>query len=457
MLTLEYRAALSLKARDHLRSRLQEIEERLRGGKHTREQISAATKGAEEMTRKRWGSFTHRSITALQYAKSIIGDNNFNDLLTTSNVANNNVDNEMLVEQNIDNSNTDVAVNVITQVTTAKRSLGTLFVNPVLTTNRFESLRVDSPKRKTPETTEPNSSSSPPITSPPKHKPRSDKTTPTQTSPKSPRFIHSSLTTNPTLIEPTSDPSSPPPLPQRDPRLLRKLPPIPNFSLTNPPTEVSKHSAPPSESRVIGARFAVDPKIVFSIVNSNNVEQPGLKTIINNGQNMSVEVFDNVETLIIGSSNLKRTNLVDIRPNCHIICIPGANLEYTTKVLRVIIAMPYDLTKLKHIVFTSGINNRDDVNEPPIIKLLSQCSQLPHDVEVFYMGISYQKETLSNHARKQIDFINGKAKEILGDRNFISELSPNDCFFAHDIHYDDSTVRKIIQKINKSLLDFHKY
>lgn len=227
---------------------------------------------------------------------------------------------------------------------------------------------------------------------------------------------------------------TPPPLP---PRQSPSIPPRPHLS---PP---AKTLSPPE---TIGARYAIDPHITINVIERPENDE-GVITVHQNGQNFTLDLDSCVETLIIGSSNLRNTHQTDVLRKCHVVCIPGANIQYVNLILA---KLPTEaLLYLDNVVVTTGLNNRDDKSPPPIETLFTTFAKW-EDISGFYVGISVDKKTLSPSQMASVKYINDYASTK--SPYFIPPV-PNPTF-KNSIHYDDKTVHAIITTINNYLKDF---
>ena len=227
---------------------------------------------------------------------------------------------------------------------------------------------------------------------------------------------------------------TPPPLP---PRQSPSMLPRPHLS---PP---AKTLSPPE---IIGARYAIDPHITINVIERPENDE-GVITVHQNGQNFILDLDSCVETLIIGSSNLRNTRQTDVLRKCHIVCIPGANIQYVNLILA---KLPTEtLIYLDKIVVTTGLNNRDDKSPPPIETLFTTFAKW-EDISGFYVGISVDKKTLNPSQMANVEYINDYASKK--SPYFIPPV-PNPTF-KNSIHYDDKTVHAIITTINNYLKDF---
>jgi hypothetical protein len=214
--------------------------------------------------------------------------------------------------------------------------------------------------------------------------------------------------------------------------------------------EATSQAKPP---RVVGARFAVNPKITITVQpNDTDSVKKGKVTVHQEGQNFELTLDSTVKSMIIGSSNLRQTLESDLEDNSHVVCIPGANLQYITLVTKQLndLLQSGELTPLSHIVVTTGLNNRNDKELPPISDLLHTLDALPEGVNGIYMGVSAERDKMTQKQLSNLDFINNEAATRTGQ--FIPPL--DFCKFGHDIHYDDETVHNVTERITSYLSDF---
>jgi hypothetical protein len=258
--------------------------------------------------------------------------------------------------------------------------------------------------------------------------------------------------TTPSAKEPRTATTTPP---------LQQLPSSPRAEdstrvsgLVLEPSTQSQTSSPPHHSqRTIGARKAVNPKITITV--NNECSEPNNKgkiTVHKEGQNFALNLDSTVTTLIIGSSNLRSTPETDINLDNHIVCIPGANLQYVTAVVKKLNEhiIKGELGNLQHVVVTTGLNNRDDAELPPIADQLNALDKLEGGVAGIYMGISVNKDRLTELQNHNVEFINNEG--ITRENRYIEPLET--CSFASNIHYDDETTHHIMERINEFIQDF---
>jgi hypothetical protein len=171
------------------------------------------------------------------------------------------------------------------------------------------------------------------------------------------------------------------------------------------------------------------------------------KTVVENKQNISVEITEGTKILIIGDSNLRNTDVKDFSQDCHIICIPGGNLEITTAFVN---AIPVGLN-LSDILITSGMCDLSAKSTSQAIKdCLSSLDRL--NVRKHFMGISLDEKKVSRAHIANLKVINNFAKN---DKTtyFISPLE--NVRVANDgVHYTLASVKLISDKISHHLERF---
>jgi hypothetical protein len=327
-----------------------------------------------------------------------------------------------------------------------------MLVYNVKTSNQFDSLNAvgESPgKRKrlnTPSASACASSSSSSTVSPvAKERRKNVLTSPLQNLPTSPIARRSSMSLK-HVHEPSSQPQQ-------------------SNSETMAPRIVGTHqtSSQPQQSdsearspRRVGARYAVNPKITITIKpNDPDSVKQGKVTVHPEGQNFELTLDSTVKSMVIGSSNLRQTLESDLDVNTHVVCIPGANIQYITLVTKQLneLLRRGELTPLSNIVVTTGLNNRDDEELPPIADLLHSLDGLPDGVNGVYMGVSAERHKMTTKQLSNVDFINTEAARR--GSQFIPPLET--CKFRHSIHYDDETAHNVTERITSYLSDFQSY
>jgi hypothetical protein len=264
------------------------------------------------------------------------------------------------------------------------------------------------------------------------------------------------------LMTPESTPSPVAKEPRTITPALQNLPTSPNAApkdqhSTSAVEQSSQSQASPSSphhtQRTIGARRAVNPKITITVSKESSEKiNKGKLTVHREGQNFALELDSKVSTLIIGSSNLRNTPETDIEVDNHIICIPGANLQYVTTVVNELneLISKGELKELQHVVVTTGLNNRDDTELPPIADQLHALDKLQGGVAGIYMGISADMDKLTDLQKQNVEFINNSG--ITRENRYIEPLAS--CKFSRNIHYDDETTHHVIERINEFIQDF---
>jgi hypothetical protein len=199
---------------------------------------------------------------------------------------------------------------------------------------------------------------------------------------------------------------------------------------------------PPSPVRPHGARELPKPTTVNSTITHTTISNEPRVTAVSDRVNVTLNFNSNVKTLIIGSSNFTRVPEHSLPKDWHIIAFPGATIQYITNIID---ELPI-LMELENIVISCGLNNRHDVNEPPILECLRACNRL--QVTIFFNGISFQKSLLTEKECTTLNRINELA---IGYRNtvFIGPLNDSETVmrFQSPIHYDESTLAKIVDRI----------
>jgi len=155
-----------------------------------------------------------------------------------------------------------------------------------------------------------------------------------------------------------------------------------------------------------------------------------------------------VSNIIIGSSNLRHIDLVELPAATHVICIPGAGLRFLTTVLERLLLGRMFFQSLDNIVVVGGFNDMDCATVPPIVPLLNVLDRFTN-VKCFFMAVSFNPARLSTKQITNLTYINNKA--LL--RRYCIQPVPSPTF-ATDIHYDTLTLLHIIRKITKTIQDF---
>src|ERR1051325_6017667 len=89
-------------------------------------------------------------------------------------------------------------------------------------------------------------------------------------------------------------------------------------------------------------------------------------------QNIHVEIAEDTQNLILEDLNVRNMSVKDFNQDCHIICIPGGNLEMTTSVVT---SIPVDL-KLADVIITSGMCDLSAKSTPVIQICLNALNRL---------------------------------------------------------------------------------
>lgn len=154
--------------------------------------------------------------------------------------------------------------------------------------------------------------------------------------------------------------------------------------------------------------------------------------------------------IVIADSNLKRA--VTLPGNWEVHVFPGMKLEHATRMVN---QLNNQVTRLKHVVISVGINNRAcayTTNNIELGKLNSALGRGPYAGH--FLGVSIPP-TLSRSETENLRGINSAASnKFLG--RFIAPLPsqqvsviPTD---VTGIHYDDETVKKICDKLTAPFL-----
>jgi hypothetical protein len=205
---------------------------------------------------------------------------------------------------------------------------------------------------------------------------------------------------------------------------------------------VDKYLGHPSRnSKVI---INVKPKVSFEEEEEEELCCGG-KLIAENKHNLNLVLAEDTKILIIGDSNLRKVDERELEQDWQIWCIPGANLDLTTKIIN---AIPLQ-HKLTDIIITSGIcdlNNR----RPPISNCLCAIDRL--GVRKHFVGVSFDGRKLSAPQISNLNFINDFAEADLST-HFISPLR-SASMDIDGIHYLLDSVKTITAKIKKHIRAF---
>jgi hypothetical protein len=178
--------------------------------------------------------------------------------------------------------------------------------------------------------------------------------------------------------------------------------------------------------------------IVVDALDANNISNIGSKTIVEDKNNINIELTDNTKVLIIGDSNLRKMDAKLFNSDCHIICIPGANLDLINNIMQ---ELPVALT-LTDIIITAGICDSNNT-QAPIDKCLAAVNRLK--VRKHFLGLSWNTRILSRQQSKNLSRINNFA-ESDESTNYIKP--PINLYFAEDgIHLQMKSVKLITDKI----------
>lgn len=161
------------------------------------------------------------------------------------------------------------------------------------------------------------------------------------------------------------------------------------------------------------------------------------------------EVRRNTEVLIIADSNMRTVS--GLPSNWEVQVFPGASLGHASQIIRKL----QEPVNIKSIVVSMGINSRDwtqDLIEKHISAIGSASSV--KKIRCHFIGVSIPSE-LKPSERSTLAFLNKKAQEkFKGDyiqplNSSTVSVSPTDIY---GIHYTQSTVDRIIEKIKNHFL-----
>ena len=427
--TINYSNCITLKVREHLLFQKGEIEKELRDLSATPDDVSCAAANVVQTLRQRFNKVTAFHHKLLNSAKGIVGVG-FHSRADISTVN---------ITDSIDVVALSQSVDVVAPTPPSAVRIGTgdsadhaadgaageggddnpTTVYNVPVSNSFSLLtqtNFQSPLKRKRTTT-------PPSTSPP---------TDAATAPKR-------LFTEPACPLNTN----------RDPRIrLQPLTVDVNQSvhLSPSPTRPAPRS---TDNRPLGARELARATTVESTLNQTTVSSKPRLTKVIDPINVKLDFNSNVNTLLIGSSNLSRVSAPSLPNDWHVISVPGATIQYITSIIEELPTLP----ELENIIISCGLNNRQDVNTPPIVECFEAAGRLK--VKVFFNAISFQESSMTEREYTTLECINCIACDY-HNVIYIPPLQQSDIQMLPDspVHYDDLTLAKIVENIIANVRDF---
>lgn len=165
------------------------------------------------------------------------------------------------------------------------------------------------------------------------------------------------------------------------------------------------------------------------------------ETASTSANNWELKVHSQAPVVIVADSNMKLIKQIPENFELHV--FPGCRLEHVDRMLRTATLKP----ETQHILVAVGINNRSEAaNRIPsklatVIDVIKGLNRICH-----FLGVSYND--LPDHHADNMDLLNSVAKSKLQD-SFIEPLQKEQVKtkYTHDIHYNITTVDKILSSI----------
>jgi len=159
-----------------------------------------------------------------------------------------------------------------------------------------------------------------------------------------------------------------------------------------------------------------------------------------------------INTIFIMDSNGNSFNSLQIPPNTRIFAFAGAKIGDIPKILS---ASQSHLQDIDHIICNVGVNDRENLHVPDIIKHLENIAQWcsTRKQKLTWLGIP-EYANLPQEATYNINTINKIASDILAD-DFLPSIRSLEIQIVagdkHKIHYTEKTARAILDLFGESL------